>query len=58
MLFGGFYLNKDDYPSWLGWVEWVSPFRYSLEGLVQNEFSSYNKNVIEYLSNLIYLYIN
>ena len=49
MLFGGFYLNRDDYPVWLGWIEWISPFKYAVEALVHNEFDSYNKNVINYL---------
>ena len=39
MLFGGFYLNREDYPVWLGWLEWISPFKYALEALVHNEFS-------------------
>ncbi len=42
MLFGGFYLNSEDYPSWLGWIQWLSPFKYALEALAHNEFSSYN----------------
>ena len=49
MLFGGFFLNRSDFPVWLGWFEWCSPFKYALEALAHNEFSSYNPLALEYL---------
>jgi len=39
MVFGGFYINSDSLPDWLEWFQWVSPYRYCLEGLMRNEYS-------------------
>lgn len=38
ILFGGFMYNVDDFPWWLGWMQYVSPIRYTLEMLLRNEF--------------------
>ncbi len=32
MLFGGFYNNRSSFASWIGWVEYLSPFKYGFEG--------------------------
>lgn len=40
MLFSGFFSNAGGYPDWIGWVQWISPIRYSLEALIQNEFGN------------------
>jgi ABC-type multidrug transport system ATPase subunit len=42
MLFGGFFVNSDSIPKWMTWLEYASPFRYSLEALVRNEFEDTN----------------
>lgn len=39
VLFSGFFINRDTVPDWLGWIEWVSPFRYGLEGKLENEYT-------------------
>jgi ATP-binding cassette subfamily G (WHITE) protein 1 len=38
MLFGGLFANSGSYPSWIGWIQYISPIRYGLEALVRNEF--------------------
>ncbi|EAR84815.1 ABC transporter family protein (macronuclear) [Tetrahymena thermophila SB210] len=38
MLFSGFYKNRSDYASWIGWVEYLSPFKYAFQALCINEF--------------------
>lgn len=38
MLFSGFYVNSDSISVWLKWIEYASPFRYSFEAYVYNEF--------------------
>lgn len=38
MLFSGFYKNRSDYSSWIGWLEYTSPFKYSFQSLCINEF--------------------
>lgn len=29
MLFSGYYKNRSDYASWIGWVEYCVPFKYA-----------------------------
>ena len=38
MLFGGFFSNAGSYPDWIGWFQYISPIKYSLEALIWNEF--------------------
>ena len=54
MLFGGFFLNKNDFPSWIGWIEWISPFKYALETLTYNEFEDYNPKVLDFIGRVLY----
>lgn len=37
-LFSGFLINQENMPVWLGWIRFLSPFRYSLEASIRNEF--------------------
>lgn len=37
-LFSGFLINQKNMPVWLGWIRFLSPFRYSIEGAMRNEF--------------------
>ena len=37
-IFGGFFLNLKDVYSWLSWLQYFSPIRYSTEALLRNEF--------------------
>eukprot|EP00331_Platyophrya_macrostoma_P006837 CAMPEP_0176428008 /NCGR_PEP_ID=MMETSP0127-20121128/12909_1 /TAXON_ID=938130 /ORGANISM="Platyophrya macrostoma, Strain WH" /LENGTH=556 /DNA_ID=CAMNT_0017809639 /DNA_START=239 /DNA_END=1909 /DNA_ORIENTATION=- len=39
MIFAGFYLNSDNMPVYVGWIQWISPFKYALEALVWNEYT-------------------
>jgi ABC-type multidrug transport system permease subunit len=38
MLFGGFYKNRKDLPVWIGWIEYLSPIKYSFTSLATNEY--------------------
>lgn len=38
MLFSGFFSNRSKYPVYIGWLEYISPLKYSFEALVTNEF--------------------
>ena len=31
-LFSGFIGNRGGYPKWIGWLEYISPFKYAFEG--------------------------
>lgn len=42
MLFSGFYKNRKDLPEWLGWIEYISPIKYSFIGLANNEYKGTN----------------
>jgi len=39
-LFSGFLINQKNMPVWLGWIRFLSPFRYSIEGGMRNEFDN------------------
>jgi ABC-type multidrug transport system ATPase subunit len=39
-LFSGFLINQANMPVWLGWLRFLSPFRYSLEASIRNEFDN------------------
>ena len=39
ILFSGFYKNRGDLPAWIGWLEYLSPMKYSLISLVNNEYA-------------------
>ena len=53
MLFAGFYKNSDDFASWIGWFQYLSPFKYSFMAVSINEFTTshtpYNPNPIDTL---------
>ena len=54
MLFGGLFANADGYPTWIGWLQYVSPARHALEALVRNEFETreigpFEPNPIDFL---------
>ncbi len=35
--FSGFFKNRADLPGWVGWIEYLSPNKYSFIGLLENE---------------------
>ena len=37
VLFSGYFKNREDLPVWLGWVEYISPMKYSFIIFVRNE---------------------
>jgi len=40
MLFSGFFSNAGSYPDWIGWIQYISPIKYSLEAMIWNQFDS------------------
>ena len=40
ILFSGFYKNRDTLPVWIGWLEFISPYKYAFEAFATNEFES------------------
>ncbi len=52
-LFSGFLINQANMPVWLAWIRFISPFRYSLEASMRNEFENnprYMFNPVEQLN--------
>jgi len=39
MIFAGFYINSSNIPVYVRWLQYLSPFKYSLEALATNEFN-------------------
>ena len=40
MMFSGFFLNPESAPTWLMWIEFLSPMKYAFSALAQNEFTN------------------
>lgn len=40
MMFGGLYNKLNSIPEWIGWIQYLSPFRYGLHGVLLNEFDN------------------
>ncbi|KAL4512260.1 hypothetical protein ABPG72_005262 [Tetrahymena utriculariae] len=38
ILFCGMFKQRTDYASWIGWIQYVSPFSYAFECLIRNEY--------------------
>lgn len=36
VLFSGFYKNNQDIPMWIGWIQYISPIKYSFIGFITN----------------------
>lgn len=34
----GLFKNQEDFPTWIGWIEYLSPYKYAFEALCWNEF--------------------
>lgn len=47
--FSGFFKNRDDLPVWIGWLEYLSPNKYSFIGFMENEVI-YKDSFIDRLS--------
>lgn len=35
-LFSGFYKNREDLPVWIGWIQYISPMKYSFIAFIRN----------------------
>ncbi|EAR86586.2 lipid transporter family ABC domain protein (macronuclear) [Tetrahymena thermophila SB210] len=38
ILFCGMFKQRTDYASWIGWIQYISPFSYAFECLIRNEY--------------------
>ncbi|CDW89923.1 abc transporter family protein [Stylonychia lemnae] len=54
-ILGGFYSNVKLIPVWFSWLQYISPVRYALESLVQNEFGDFSKDDSKVPNPLVYL---
>ena len=34
----GLFKNQQDFPTWIGWIEFLSPYKYAFEALCRNEY--------------------
>lgn len=54
MLFSGFAKNTNDLASWIGWIQYISPYKHSFNAYALNEFEyeglRYSPDPIERLS--------
>ncbi|KAL4474978.1 hypothetical protein ABPG74_001674 [Tetrahymena malaccensis] len=38
-LFSGFYKNSSNFAAWIGWIQYLSPFKYCFSALANNEYT-------------------
>ena len=52
----GLFKNQDDFPTWIGWIEYVSPYKYAYEALCINEYEglTFFPDPIKQMGNLIF----
>ena len=57
MMFSGLYNKLNSIPSWISWLQYVSPFKYGLHMLLINEYKdatfTYNNIVYNYKTDLM-----
>ena len=51
-LLSGYFKNLDNLPKWIGWIQYLSPMRYSYEGFVENEVEFATSNIARFNFNL------
>ena len=39
MMFGGLYSNFDQFPAYIGWLQYVSPFKYGFQAVIYNQLN-------------------
>jgi ATP-binding cassette subfamily G (WHITE) protein 1 len=37
MMFGGLYSNMNSYPNYIGWLQYISPFKYGFQAVISNQ---------------------
>ena len=47
MAFSGMYNKLNDIPSWISWVQYISPFRYGLHMLLENQYEDLRINTVD-----------
>lgn len=55
IILGGFMTNSGNVPSWVGWLQYISPVRYGFEAMLQNEFS-FRPQVLPENNPVVYLH--
>ena len=45
VLFGGFIANNEAIPSWLNWIQWISPIRYANEMMAHSQFDDLHAKI-------------
>jgi hypothetical protein len=48
ILFSGFFKNGANIPNWIGWIQYISPFKYSFIGVTANETKYKDSLINEY----------
>jgi ABC-type multidrug transport system permease subunit len=39
IIYGGFFVSNKNSPSWLAWIQWISPAQYAFTGMLLNELN-------------------
>lgn len=45
MLFSGFFKNQNNLSKWIGWIQYISPFKYGFSAFTQNEVLHRTSNI-------------
>lgn len=39
MMFGGLYSNFNSFPAYIGWLQYISPFKYGFQAVIYNQLN-------------------
>ena len=48
VLFSGFLKNRENLMSWISWIQYLSPMKYSFEAAMRNNFTGTDVDVLYY----------
>jgi len=57
-LFSGFLINEENMPVWLAWLRFFSPFRYTMEAALRNEFDGVDPKKFDGVNPVVQLNFN
>jgi hypothetical protein len=55
-MFSGMYTRLDSLAQWIGWIQYISPFKYGLHALLVNEFHDEKYRVVVGTFDFVYDY--
>ena len=49
VIISGYFKNPDNMPKWFSWLQYISPFKYGLIAITENEVM-YKESLVKYMN--------